>query len=158
MDDVRMMGHVVERWLKRQEEWPDLLLIDGGLVHLDEIQSLLIKHGLVDRVPLATLAKREETIHRIGSDDLVLDRRGRVLIFARDEAHRFVNNFHRKRRGRKGLADPLEAVEGLGAKRLQALLRHFGGRRGIDHASRDDLATVDGIGPALAERIWQEIH
>ena len=158
MDDVRMMGHVVERWLKRQEEWPDLLLIDGGLVHLNEIQNLLIKHGLVDRVPLATLAKREETIHRIDCEDLVLDRRGRVLVFARDEAHRFVNNFHRKRRGRKGLADPLEAVEGLGAKRLQALLRHFGGRRGIDHASRDDLAAVDGIGPALAERIWREIH
>ena len=158
MDDVRMMGHVVERWLKRQEGWPDLLLIDGGLVHLNEIQNLLIKHGLVDRVPLATLAKREETLHRIDCEDLVLDRRGRALVFARDEAHRFVNNFHRKRRGRKGLADPLEAVEGLGAKRLQALLRHFGGRRGIDHASRDDLAAVEGIGPALAERIWREIH
>ena len=158
MDDVRMMGHVVERWLKRQEEWPDLLLIDGGLVHLNEIQSILLKHGLVDRVPLATLAKREETIHRIGCEDIVLDRQGRVLMYARDEAHRFVNNFHRKRRGRKGLADPLEAVEGLGAKRLQALLRHFGGRRGIDHASPEDLTAVEGIGPALAERIWREIH
>jgi excinuclease ABC subunit C len=158
MDDVRMMGHVVERWLKRQEEWPDLLLIDGGLVHLNEIQSILLKHGLVDRVPLATLAKREETIHRIDCEDIVLDRQGRVLVYARDEAHRFVNNFHRKRRGRKGLADPLEAVEGLGAKRLQALLRHFGGRRGIDHASPDDLTDVEGIGPALAERIWREIH
>ena len=158
MDDVRMMRHVVERWLKRQKEWPDLLLIDGGLVHLNEIQSILIEHGLVDRVPLAALAKREETIHRIDCEDLVLDRRGRVLVYARDEAHRFVNNFHRKRRGRKGLADPLEAVEGLGAKRLQALLRHFGGRRGIDHASLDDLTAVEGIGPALAERIWREIH
>ena len=158
MDDVRMMGHVVERWLKRQEEWPDLLLIAGGLVHLNEIQSILLKHGLVDRVPLATLAKREETIHRIDCEDIVLDRQGRVLVYARDEAHRFVNNFHRKRRGRKGLADPLEAVEGLGAKRLQALLRHFGGRRGIDHASQDDLTAVEGIGPALAGRIWREIH
>ncbi|MEE2747730.1 MAG: excinuclease ABC subunit UvrC [Candidatus Thermoplasmatota archaeon] len=158
MDDVRMMRHVVERWLKRQKEWPDLLLIDGGLVHLNEIQSILIEHGLVDRVPLAALAKREETIHRIDCEDLVLDRRGRVLVYARDEAHVFVNNFHRKRRGRKGLADPLEAVEGLGAKRLQALLRHFGGRRGIDHASLEDLTAVEGIGPALAERIWREIH
>lgn len=158
MDDVRMMRHVVERWLKRQETWPDLLLIDGGEVHLDEIHDLLNHHGLTDRVPLATLAKREETLHRMHAPDLVLDRRGRVLVFARDEAHRFVNDFHRKRRGRKGLADPLEAIEGLGAKRLQALLRHFGGRRGIDHASREDLAAVSGIGPALAERIWQTLH
>ena len=158
MDDVRMMRHVVERWLKRQKEWPDLLLIDGGLVHLNEIYNLLSTQELSEVIPLAALAKREETIHRMGLDNLVLDRRGRVLVFARAEAHRFVNNFHRKRRSRKGLADPLEAVDGLGAKRLQALLRHFGGRRGIEHASPEDLAAVEGIGPALAERIWQEIH
>ena len=158
MDDVHMMRHVVERWLKRQEEWPDLLLIDGGIAHLNEIHALLLELNLVDQVPLAALAKREETIHRIGLDDLVLDRNGRALVFARDEAHRFVNNFHRKRRSRKDLEDPLEAIEGLGAKRLQALLRHFGGRRGIDHASPEDLAAVEGIGPALAERIWREIH
>ena len=158
MDDVHMMRHVVERWLKRQEEWPDLLLIDGGIAHLNEIHALLSELNLVDQVPLAALAKREETIHRIGQDDLVLDRNGRALVFARDEAHRFVNNFHRKRRSRKDLEDPLEAIEGLGAKRLQALLRHFGGRRGIDHASPEDLAAVEGIGPALAKRIWREIH
>jgi len=158
MDDVHMMRHVVERWLKRQEEWPDLLLIDGGIAHLNEIHALLSELNLVDQVPLAALAKREETIHRIGLDDLILDRNGRALVFARDEAHRFVNNFHRKRRSRKDLEDPLEAIEGLGAKRLQALLRHFGGRRGIDHASPEDLAAVQGIGPALAERIWREIH
>ena len=158
MDDVRMMRHVIERWLKRQKEWPDLLLLDGGLVHLNDIYNLLLTEGLSEIVTLAALSKREETIHRMGLDDLVLDRRGRVLVFARDEAHRFVNNFHRKRRGRKGLADPLEAVEGLGAKRLQALLRHFGGRQGIEHASPEDLTAVEGIGPALAERIWQEIH
>ena len=158
MDDVRMMRHVVERWLKRQKEWPDLLLLDGGLVHLNDIYNLLSTEGLSEAVSLAALSKREETIHRMGLDDLVLDRRGRVLVFARDEAHRFVNNFHRKRRGRKGLADPLEAVEGLGAKRLQALLRHFGGRQGIEHASPEDLTAVEGIGPALAKRIWQEIH
>ncbi len=158
MDDVRMMRHVVERWLKRQEEWPDLLLIDGGIAHLNEIHALLSERNLVGQVPLAALAKREETIHRIGQDDLVLDRNGRALVFARDEAHRFVNNFHRKRRSRKDLEDPLEAIEGLGAKRLQSLLRHFGGRRGIDHASPEDLAAVEGIGSALAKRIWREIH
>jgi excinuclease ABC subunit C len=158
LDDVRMMRGVVERWLKRQEIWPDLLLIDGGEVHLADIHDLLQFHGLTDRVPLAALAKREETLHRVDEPDLVLDRRGRVLVFARDEAHRFVNGFHRKRRAKKGLSDPLEAVEGLGAKRLQALLRHFGGRRGIDHASPDDLTAVSGIGPALAERIWHELH
>jgi excinuclease ABC subunit C len=158
VDDVRMMRSVVERWLKRQEKWPDLLLIDGGIVHLESIHELLIEHELLDLVPLAALSKREETIHRVGVDDLVLDRRGRALIFARDEAHRFVNTFHRKRRNRKAISDPLERIEGLGAKKLQSLLRHFGGRKGIEHASRQDLESVSGIGPALATRIWSELH
>ena len=158
MDDVRMMRHVVERWARKQKMWPDLLLIDGGIIHLKEISSLLSEMDLSKLVPIAALAKREETIHRIDHEDLILDRRGRVLIFARDEAHRFVNNFHKKKRNKKNLSDPLEAVEGLGAKRLQELLRHFGGRKGIEHASIDDLANVKGIGPALAQRIWRELH
>ena len=158
MDDVRMMSHVVERWLKKQEEWPDLLLIDGGVVHLNEIHNLLLNHGLVDCLPLAALSKREETIHRMNVDDIVLDRRGRVLVFARDEAHRFVNSFHRKRRGKGALTDPLEEIEGIGAKKIQALLRHFGGRGGIEHASIRELREVPGIGKSMAGRIHQHLN
>ena len=158
MDDVRMMAHVIERWLKRQEKWPDLLLIDGGVVHLNEIHNLLLNHGLIDCLPLASLSKREETIHRIDRDDIILDRHGRVLVFARDEAHRFVNSFHRKRRGRGALSDPLEEIEGIGAKKIQALLRHFGGRRGIEHASIRELREVPGIGKSMAERIHQHLN
>ena len=158
LDDLRMMKEVVVRWAKRQEEWPDLLLIDGGETHLNTIRTALEEHGWSGRFPLAALAKREETIHREGHEPLVLDRQGRVLVHARDEAHRFVNTFHRRRRSRQRLADPLEAVEGLGAKKLQALLRHFGGRKGIEHATVNALMTVPGIGPALAERIYSTLH
>jgi excinuclease ABC subunit C len=158
IDDLRMMKEVVVRWAKRQEEWPDLLLIDGGETHLSTIRQALEEHGWADRFPLAALAKREETIFRNDAEPLVLDRSGRVLVHARDEAHRFVNTFHRRRRSRSRLADPLEEVEGLGAKKLQTLLRHFGGRKGIEHATQSELTTVPGIGPALAERIYQALH
>ncbi len=158
MDDLRMMKEVVVRWAKRQEEWPDLLLIDGGETHLSTIEQALEEHGWAGRFPLAALAKREETIHRRDHEPLVLDRSGRVLVHARDEAHRFVNTFHRKRRSRQRLSDPLEAVEGLGAKKLQTLLRHFGGRKGIEHAGVNELETVPGIGPALAGRIYDALH
>jgi excinuclease ABC subunit C len=158
MDDLRMMKEVVVRWAKRQEEWPDLLLIDGGETHLSTIEQALEEHGWADRFPLAALAKREETVHRRHHEPLVLDRQGRVLVHARDEAHRFVNTFHRKRRGRSRLADPLEGVDGLGAKKLQTLLRHFGGRKGIEHATLSELQTVPGIGPSLAERIHDALH
>lgn len=158
LDDLRMMREVVERWIKRVEDWPDLLLIDGGETHLAIIAKLLEKHGVRDRMQLASLAKREETIHREGHDDIILDRRGRVLVHARDEAHRFVNKFHRKSRSRNRLSDPLEGVNGLGAKKLQLLIRHFGGRQGIKHASVADLKTVPGIGPSLAQRIFDSLH
>ena len=157
-DDLRMMREVLERWLKRQDEWPDLLLLDGGETHLSTISGLLEEHGLQDRIPLGALAKKEETLYRPNKDPLVLDRRGRLLVFARDEAHRFVNKFHRKRRAKSTLKDPLEVVEGLGAKKLQALLRHFGGRKGIDEASVKALQKVPGIGKALAERIHSHLH
>ena len=158
IDDLRMMAEVVERWIKRVEDWPDLLLIDGGETHLAIIANLLDKHGIKDRMELASLAKREETIHREGHEDIVLDRRGRVLVHARDEAHRFVNKFHRKSRAKKRLSDPLESVSGLGAKKLQSLLRHFGGRQSIAHATVSDLKTVPGIGASLAQRIYDSLH
>ena len=155
MDDLRMMSEVVERWLKRQDEWPELLLLDGGETHLSTINKMLSKHGLSGRFPVAALAKREETLHRLEQEPLILDRMGRVIVHARDEAHRFVNSYHRKRRGRRTLRDPLEEVSGMGAKKLQALLRHFGGRKEIKHASREQLLQVPGIGLALANRVLE---
>ena len=129
MDDLRMMREVVQRWLKRQDEWPDLLLLDGGETHLSTIEEMLEQNGVLGRFSVAALAKREETIFRTNKHPVILDRAGRVLIHARDEAHRFTNTFHRKRRGKSRLSDPLESVEGLGAKKMQNLLRHFGGRQ-----------------------------
>ena len=145
-DDLRMMQEIVERWLKRQQEWPDLLLLDGGETHLKHVHAMLTTHGLGDRFPIAALAKKEETLWRPGADPVMLDRKSRVLVYARDEAHRFVNAFHRKRRSKGGLKSPLEDVEGLGAKKIQSLLRHFGGMKGIEHATEAQLAATPGIG------------
>ena len=158
LDDLRMMREVVERWMKRQTEWPDLLLLDGGQTHLDMVTKMIDNSKFADKFSIAALAKREETIYRIGKEPLVLDRRGRVLIHARDEAHRFVNSFHRQRRNMQKFSDPLENIPGLGAKKFQTLIRHFGGRKEIMHASEKDIKTVPGIGPALAKRIFEAIN
>lgn len=157
-DDLRMMQEIVERWLKRQQEWPDLLLLDGGETHLKHVHAMLTTHGLEDRFPIAALAKKEETLWRPGADPVMLDRKSRVLVYARDEAHRFVNAFHRKRRSKGGLKSPLEDVEGLGAKKIQSLLRHFGGMKGIEHATEAQLAATPGIGRSLAERIFSHLN
>lgn len=158
LDDLRMMREVVERWMERQTEWPDLLLLDGGQTHLDMVTKMIDNSKFAEKFSIAALAKREETIYRIGKEPLVLDRRGRVLIHARDEAHRFVNSFHRQRRNMQKFSDPLENIPGLGAKKFQTLIRHFGGRKEIMHASEKDIKTVPGIGPALAKRIFEAIN
>tara|TARA_B100001250_G_scaffold94960_2_gene79303 strand:+ start:5750 stop:7477 length:1728 start_codon:yes stop_codon:yes gene_type:complete len=158
LDDLRMMSEVIERWLKRQNEWPDLLLLDGGRTHLKTITKMLEKHELSRTFPVAALAKKEETLHMLDRDPIILKRSGRLLVHARDEAHRFVNKYHRKRRGKKTLLDPLEEIEGLGAKKIQSLLRHFGGRKGIDYASIEELMKVPGIGKSMANKIYQHIN
>ena len=157
-DDLRMMAEVVERWLKRQSSWPDVMLLDGGATHLATIHTLLEGHGLSDRFLLCAIAKREEVLHRLDNDPWHIDSSGRLLVAARDEAHRFVNTFHRKQRARASLKDPLETIPGLGAKRLQTLLRHLGGLKGIQAASKDQITRVPTIGPTLAERIYTTLH
>ena len=154
LDDIHMMIEVVGRWIKNQEKWPDLLLIDGGKTHLDYIFDLLKENELDEEILIAALAKKEETLYRINKEPIVLDKRGRALIYARDEAHRFVNQFHRKSRHKNILKDPLENIEGLGAKKIQVLQRFFEGRQGLLNASIEDLCEVPGIGRSLAERIF----
>ena len=157
-DDLRMMRESVIRWLKRQKEWPDILLLDGGETHLSTINNALIESDMDGNFVVAALAKREETLYIDGREPIILDRRGRVLIHSRDEAHRFVNQFHSRRRRKGSMHDPLEEVDGLGAKKIQSLLRYFGGRKGIEHASIDELRAVPGIGLSMAKKIQKHFE
>ena len=76
MDDLRMMREVVERWLKRQEEWPDVLLLDGGETHLNTIRSMLDEHGV--RIDSYWQLSPNERKHCI--------RKEKTLLFSTDEA------------------------------------------------------------------------
>ena len=77
-----MMSEAVSRWAKRQEEWADLLLLDGGETHLSAIESTLDGMGLLGLFPIAALAKREESLHMRGRETVLLDRKGRALVHA----------------------------------------------------------------------------
>ena len=136
---------------------PDLLLIDGGKGQLAVGQEVLQLFALVGAVPLAALAKQEEEIFLPDRPQSVfLPRRSEALYLVqrvRDEAHRFANEGHRKRRAKVGVASILDSVPGVGPKRRQLLLKRFGSLEALRDASVEELSAVPGISPEVAESL-----
>jgi len=170
-DDYGAMREVLTRRYRRavagEGKMPDLVMIDGGQGQLGVAIEVLAELGLND-VPLLGVAKGEarkpgmeqllmpgrEAAFRLGADNPGLH----LIQQIRDEAHRFAIEGHRARRARTRNTSPLEGISGVGAKRRQRLLTRFGGLRGLVAASVEELAQVDGISRALAERIYDELH
>jgi excinuclease ABC subunit C len=111
-------------------------------------------------LPIAALAKREESIWRPGSSEpLRLDRSDPahlVLRQARDEAHRFAVSRHRRRRKKRTLSSELLGVPGIGPGRAQALLKRFGSVKGVQDATVDELQRA--LGPRLGRHVWNHLH
>jgi excinuclease ABC subunit C len=158
-DDFASMREVVTRRYSRLKEeatpMPGLVLIDGGLGQLHSAAEALESLGFTDQ-PVAAIAKREEIIYVYGQEDepVVLDRFSPILHLIqsiRDEAHRFAVTFHRSRRAARQLTSELEAIEGVGRKTVQKLLKEFGSSEVVRAASEDKLAAV--VGRAAAKRV-----
>jgi excinuclease ABC subunit C len=136
---------------------PDLLIVDGGKGQLTAALEVLEQCNLVGEVPLAALAKQEEEIFRPGrSDSIRLPERSEALYLvqrARDEAHRFANEGHRKQRSKVGLASVLDSIPGVGPKRRKDLLSQFGSLDGIRQATVEEIASTPGIPVAVAEAV-----
>jgi excinuclease ABC subunit C len=170
-DDYGAMRQALtRRYRRRQQEQsplPDLLLIDGGKGQLAEAATVLGQLGIA--LPaVAAVAKGadrragQERLFLLGGDSAPIlppDSKALHLIQrARDEAHRFAISGHRRSRARSRQTSMLEAVPGLGPARRRALLKQFGGLQGVLRAGSEDLARAPGIGPALAQAIFEHLH
>ncbi len=170
-DDYGAMRQALTRRYTRLKKGeglvPDVLLIDGGKGQLHEAEKVL-EELQVEGVTLVGVAKGPT--RRPGLEQLFLSGKETPLILPsdspalhliqqiRDEAHRFAITGHRQRRAKARNTSPLEEVPGLGPKRRQALLKHFGGLQGITRAGVEDLASVPGVSRELARRIYGLFH
>jgi len=152
---------------KSDQKLPDILFIDGGKGQLKQAIEVFDKLG-IDSVLLIGVAKGEgrkagleKLIFSDGRPDLYLTIESAALnliLQVRDEAHRFAISGHRAQRAKKRRTSPLEGISGLGPKRRQTLLKHFGGIQGITQAGVEDIAKIQGISKKLAQDIYDQFH
>ena len=170
-DDYAAMRQVLARRYERISaeagKIPDLILIDGGKGQAGIASAVLHDLGL-HQVCVVGVAKG--AARKPGEEELVLESESRTLQLVpshpglhliqaiRDEAHRFAVLGHRARRAKARTTSMLNEIPGIGAKRRQALIEHFGGLRGVQAAAVDDIAKVAGISRPLAERIYRHLH
>jgi len=135
---------------------PNLVVVDGGAGQVAAAAAALAELG-IDDVAVCGLAKRMEEVWLPDQEyPVILSRTSEgiyLLQRVRDEAHRFAITYHRAKRGKAMTVSALDAVPGLGPARRAALLKKFGSVKALSAASAEDIASVPGIGPRLAETV-----
>ena len=179
-DDFAMLREVFLRRFRPENRakdgLPDLVVVDGGIGQLNAVQEILVELGLTGSFDLVSLAKSRIVHDALGESVQKSDERvflpGRknpvvlrqnsapllLLAAIRDEAHRFAIGYHRKLRGKEGIASGVEAVPGIGPKRRTALMKHFGSMQRLKEAAMEEILSVKGMSRATAEAVYRGLH
>ena len=175
-DDFGMMREVLERRFSRAmrdreegtrpDDWPDILLIDGGAGQYSAVRAVLDELGVTD-VTLVGIAKGidrdagREWFHTADRPPFQLPPRDPVLYYLqrlRDEAHRFAITTHRAGRSKTLVKSELDDIPGVGPARKRALLNRFGSARGVRQAGLGELESAPGISRDTARTIYGFFH
>jgi excinuclease ABC subunit C len=141
---------------------PDLILVDGGLGHVNAISEVLSQMNI--NIPLYGMVKDDK--HRTRGlvskgSEIDLSKNLYLLRFVtaiQDEAHRFAIQFNKKLRSKRYEKSVLDEIIGIGAKRKKALIKHFGSVNKIKTAGEHDLLAVEGITKNVAQKIYNHFN
>ncbi|OPX42942.1 UvrABC system protein C [Ruminiclostridium hungatei] len=138
---------------------PDLILVDGGLAHVNAAQQVVSELGF--ELVIAGMAKddRHRTkalVYKGGEYELsaklpLL----RLITEIQDETHRVAVQYNRKLREKRYTHSELDNIDGIGEARKKALIRHFKSLTAVKNAEIAQLLEVDGINQRVAEKIYE---
>ncbi|KPL00991.1 MAG: hypothetical protein AMJ91_02260 [candidate division Zixibacteria bacterium SM23_73_3] len=164
-DDFAMMAEVVHRHFTRltegKQEYPDLILIDGGKGQLSSAVQALNRLGVKSQSVVALAKRLDEVFLPQRSDPLMIPKDSaslRLLQRIRDEAHRFAVEYHRKLSKKRTIKSELDQIVGIGEARRKVLLKHFGSVEKIKKAGFEELLRLEGINKRVAENIHRYFH
>lgn len=169
-DDYGMMREVMRRRfgkIEHDENFPDLLLIDGGQGQLTVVREELESLGLFNKLTVVGISKGEdrnagrEKFHMTGKDVFQLPLNDPTLQYLqrlRDEAHRFAIGSHRLRRNKSIEISVLDDISGIGPSRKKSLILHFGSAKSVQDATIEDISKVKGISRGMAKKIYGFFH
>ena len=162
---MRRFRHVLEE--PNSRTLPDIVLVDGGKGQLGVAREVINELNIENMflIGIAKGAGRKPHLDRLYSfisNHVTQINTGRTAMHLvqeiRDEAHRFALTGHRRQRSKKLGRSTLEEIAGIGRKRRQLLLTHFGGLKSIEKAGVEDIGRIKGISPTLAKIIYQHLH
>ncbi len=159
-DDFASMKEIIKRRYSRIKKEnlqpPDLILVDGGKGQLNAALEALHEIDFEQECDVAGLAKRLEELFLPGKSDPVMIPKTssalKLLQKARDEAHRFAINYHKKRRSERTLKTELTDIPGIGEKKSQELIKHFGSVKKIKESSLETLQ--EQLGKKTGEAVF----
>lgn len=174
-DDYAAMEQVLNRRYNKKElpddKIPDVIFIDGGKGQLNQAIKLFANmqvnwnknHPIL--IGVAKGSERKEGLETLFFEangvGHYLDAHSPALLLIqqiRNASHDHAIIGQRNKNAKQLTDSALEHIEGVGAKRRQALFKHFGGLRELKQASVDEIAQVQGISRSLAQKIFDNLQ
>ena len=161
-DDYASMEEVLTRRLSHYENYPDLIMMDGGRGQVNI--ALKVMQQLNIEVPVCGMVKDDKHRTRgiyFHNVELPIDRDSegfRLVTRIQDEAHRFAIEYHRSLRSREQVHSVLDDIPGIGPVRRKALMKSFRTLEDIKSATEEELSEVEGMNSRAARQVFEFFH